>query len=153
MQYEQIDVDYEDSDTKIAVSDFEYFHQLFFLMMTIQNNNDDQETHNFLKTYYMLEKVNAVEPQNNLATPVIILCDTGCGKTIRNNIEHLDTYEQIKNTDIILSRLNGIDKTIKRVCRLELMGKNNEIFPIMAIVPRDNIPHPPPESMKDFVQL
>ena len=81
LQNEQIDVDYEDFDTKIALSNFQYVHQFFIPMMAIKNNNEE-ETHNFLKTYYMLEKVNAVDPKTNLATPVIILCDTGCGKTV-----------------------------------------------------------------------
>ena len=52
LQNEQIDVDYEDFDTKIAVSDFEYVHQFFIPMMAIKDN-DDQETHKFLETYYM----------------------------------------------------------------------------------------------------
>ena len=92
----------------------------------------------------MLEKVNAVDPKTNLATPVIILCDTGCRKTVGNNIEHLDTFDHTKNTDIILSSLNGVDNTVKRVCRLELMGTHNEILPIDLIVPKEQIPKPPP---------
>ena len=65
MQNEQIDVDYEDSDTKIAVSDFEYVHQFFIPVMAIKNK-DYQETNNYLKTYYMLEKVNAVDSKLTL---------------------------------------------------------------------------------------
>ena len=68
------------------------------------------------KTFFRLEKVNALVPNSNETTPILILFDCGSGKTVGNDIEHLDGFENQHSTDIILSSLNGIDRTQKRVC-------------------------------------
>ena len=70
-------------------------------------------TYNFAKTFFRLEKVNALIPNSNETTPVLILFDCGSGKTVRNQVEHLDGFKNPQSTNIILSSLNGIDRTKK----------------------------------------
>ena len=67
-----------------------------------------------------------------------------------NQIEHLDGFENPHSTDIILSSLNGIDRTQKRVCELTLVGASGAQFPIEVIIPADSIPKPPQQSMDCF---
>ena len=71
-------------------------------------------------------------------------------KKVGNNIEHLDGFENPHSTDIILSSLNGIDRTQKWVCELTLVGASGEQFPIEVIIPADSIPKPPQQNMECF---
>ena len=90
--------------------------------MAIKNNNHLIINHNFVQTFFKLEKVNAQIPNSNRTTPVLILFNCGSRKTVGNQIEHLDGFKNPHSTDIILSSLNGIDRTQKRVCELTLVG-------------------------------
>ena len=57
---EQIDIDYEDFNTKIELSDHIFVEQLYVPTMAIKNDDPDPITHHFLKTFFCLEKVNAI---------------------------------------------------------------------------------------------
>ena len=55
-----------------------------------------------------------------------------------------------QSKDIVLSFLNGIDRTQKRVCEVTLVGSSGKQFPIEVIIPSDSIPKPPTQSMDCF---
>ena len=150
LENEIIDVDYDDLDEKLEISDGIEFNQLFIPTLAIKNDENQIINYNFAKTFFRLEKVNALVPNSNETTPVIILFDCGSGKTVGNNIESLDGFENPHSTDIVLSSLNGIDRTQKRVCEVTIVGAEGEQFPIEVIIPADSIPKPPPQSMNGF---
>ena len=157
LENEIIDFDYDDLVEKLEVSDGIEFNQLFVPTLAIKNDdnqikNDDNQiiNYNFAKTYFRLEKVNVLVPNSNETTPVLILFDCGSGKTVGNNVEHLDGFENPHYTDIVLSSLNGIDRTQKRVCELTIVGTSGEQFPIEVIIPADLIPKPPIQNMDCF---
>ena len=50
-------------------------------MMAVSNNDNEPITHHFLKTFFMLEKVNAIDPQTGNTTQAIVLFDAGNGPT------------------------------------------------------------------------
>ena len=110
--------DNDDYETKIALQTFELIHYTYFLPI-LDIKDDDSENSNVYsnKTYYMLEKVKAINPKTQMTEQVLLLSDTGCRKTVGNQIEHLDHFEQETRTNIVLSSLNGID-SVKRVCRI-----------------------------------
>ena len=53
---------------------------------------------------------------------MLILFDCGSGKTVGNHVESLDGYEHMKTTDIVLSSLNGEDRTEKRISQISILG-------------------------------
>ena len=120
--------------------------------MAIKNDDPDPITHHFLKTFFRLEKVNAVIPNTEETTPVLILFDCGSGKTVGNYVESLDGYEQMKTTNIVLSSLNGDDSTQKRVCQVTILGHDGKQFPLDVIIPKEEIPKPAPQSMECFMK-
>ena len=61
---EQIDINFEDLDQNIEFSDQIFFHQLYVLSMAIRDHNEPI-IHNFLKTFFRLEKANALIPNTN----------------------------------------------------------------------------------------
>merc|ERR1712240_512543 len=150
LENEIIDIDYDDFDEKLEVSDNIALNQLFIPTLAIKNDDNQVANFNFAKTFFRLEKVNVLVPNSNETTPVIILFDCGSGKTVGNDIEHLDGFENPHYTDIILSSLNGIDRTQKRVCELTIVGTSGEQFPIEVIIPADLIPKPPIQNMDCF---
>ena len=60
---------------------------------------------------------------------MLVLFYCGSGKTVGNEIEHLDGFKNPQTTDIVLSSLNGIDRTQKRVCEITLVGSTSKQFP------------------------
>ena len=54
---EQIDIDYEDFNTKIELSDQIFIEQLYVPTMAIKNDDDDPITHHFLKTFFAWKKL------------------------------------------------------------------------------------------------
>ena len=81
---------------------------------------------------------------------IIIVYDSGSGRTVGNNIEYLDQGKVQQFTNLILSSLNGIDKSQKRVCEISILQNSLESCSLEVICPRDNIPKPPPQSMSVF---
>ena len=69
---EQIYINFEDLDKKIELSDHIFFHQLYVPTMVIKDYNI-LITHNFLKTFFRLEKANALIPNTNETTPGLVL--------------------------------------------------------------------------------
>ena len=121
--------------------------------MPVSINDNDPITYNFLKTFFMLEKVNTLYPRSGNTTPGIVLFDSGSGKTVGNQLEHIDSNDHIQTTDNILSGLNWIDRTQKRVCQITILGYLVEHFPLELIFPKENIPKPPPQSMACFIKV
>ena len=150
MNDEQIDIDFEDLDQKIEMSDHIFFNQIYVPTMAIKDDNEPI-THNFLKTFFRLEKANALIHHTDQTTPVLVLFDCGSGKTVGNQLESLDENESMKTTDITLSSLNGIDKSQKRVCKITLVCNNGEKFPLEVIIPKEEIPKPAPQNMRFLV--
>ena len=81
---EIIDIDYEDLNEKLEISDGVAFNQFFIPTLAIKNEDNPIVTYNFAKTFFRLEKVNAMLPDSNETTPVLILFDGGSGKTVGN---------------------------------------------------------------------
>ena len=97
-----------------------------------------------------MEKTNALIPNTDQTTPVLVLFDCGSGKTVGNQLESLDENEGMKTTDITLSSLNGIDRSQKRVCKITLVSDKGEKFPLEVIIPKEEIPKPAPQNMRCF---
>ena len=109
-------------------------------------------THNFLKTYFELEKVKAMIPNSDKTTPVLVLFDGDSGTTVVNHLEELDGFETQQTKNIILSSLNGVDRAQKRVCKVTLLGQDDEQIPLDIVVPSELIPKPGAQSMEEFHQ-
>ena len=67
-----------------------------------------------------------------------------------NHLEELDEYETQQTKNIILSSLNGVDRAQKRVCKVTLLGQNDEQIPLDIVVPSELIPKPGAQSMEEF---
>ena len=106
-----------------------------------------------LQKNFLMEKVLVNLPINGTKdhpTEIIIVYDSGSGRTVGNNIEYLDQSKVQRFTNLILSSLNGIDKSLKRVCEISILQNSLESCSLDIICPRDNIPKPPPQSMSVF---
>ena len=86
---EQIDINFEDHDKKIELSDHIFFHQLYVPTMAIKDDNEPI-THNFLKTLFRLKNANVLIPNTSETTPVLVLFDCGSGKNVGNQLGSLD---------------------------------------------------------------
>ena len=115
-----------------------------------KNSDNTAITHNFLKTFFELEKVKAMIPNSDKTTPVLVLFDGGSGTTVGNHLEELDGFETQRTKNIILSSLNGVDRSQKRVCQVTLVIKDDEKIPLEVVVPSELIPKPAAQSMEDF---
>ena len=71
-------------------------NQLYIPTLNIKDNDNTPITHNFLKTYFELEKVKAIVPNSNKKSPVLVLFDGGSGKTVGNQLEDLDGFETLQ---------------------------------------------------------
>merc|ERR1711867_47621 len=69
-----------------------------------------------------------------------------------NHLEDLDEYETQQKKIIILSSLNGVDRSQKRVCQVTLLGQDDEQIPLDIVVPSELIPKPGAQSMEEFHQ-
>ena len=147
---EFIEIDVEDYDNKLALSDEIDMTQNCIPTLNIKNSDNTPITHNFLKTYFELEKVRAKVPNSDKTTPVLVLFDGGSGTTVGNHLEDLDGYETQQTKNIILSYLNGVDRAQKRVCKVTLLGQDDEQIPLDIVVPSELIPKPGAQSMEDF---
>ena len=76
--------------------------------------------------------------------PIVVL-------SYASSVEEFDTFSDEQTTNIVLSSLNGVDRSTKRICRIELMHDNSEqTTPIEVIIPTDRIPTPNAQSMRGF---
>ena len=120
---EFIEIDVDDYDEKLAKSDEIDFNQNCVPTLNIKNSDNTPITHNFLKTYFELEKVKAMVPNTDKTTPVLVLFDGGSGTTVGNHLEDLDGFETQQTKNIKMSSLNGVVRTKKRVCKVTLVDK------------------------------
>ena len=104
----------------------------------------------FLKTFFRLEKANALISNTDQTTPILVLFDCRSGKTVGNQLKCLDENEIMKTTDIMLSSLNDIDRSQKRVCKITLVSDKGEKYPLEVIIPKEEIPKTAPQSMNCF---
>ena len=106
-----------------------------------------------VQTFFLMEKVFVNLP--NVGTKEIILIyDSGSGTSIGNKIESLDHLKVPKFTDLVLSSLNGYDKTRKRVCDINVRQKDWESSCSFEVIcPQDKIPTPQPQSMNTFCKV
>ena len=88
-------------DEKLAVAHIQSLQSLFIPIMVVAN--DEQTDPNSQKTYFILEKINIDDLATGESVPAITLCDSGSGKTVANNVEHLDTFSEVKTINIVLS--------------------------------------------------
>ena len=107
------------------MSDKMDFNQSCAPTLNIKNSYSTPLTHNFLKTYFELEKVKTMIPNTDKTTPVLVLFDRGSGTIVDNHLEKLDGFETQQTKNIILSSLNGVDRAQKRVCKVTLVDKND----------------------------
>ena len=87
---EFVEIDVDDYDNKLAISDEIDFTQNCIPTLNIRNSDNTPITHNFLKTYFELEKIKAIVPNTDKTTPVLVLFDGGSGTTVGNHLEELD---------------------------------------------------------------
>ena len=95
-----------------------------------------------MKKFFELEKIKAKIPNSDKTTPVLVLFDGGSGTTVGNHLEELDGFETKQTKNIILSSLNGVDRAQKRVCKVTLLGQEDEEIPLEIVVPSELIPKP-----------
>ena len=115
---EFIEIDVDDYDNKLAISDEIDMTQNCIPTLNIKDSHNTPIPHNFLKTYFELEKVKAIVPNTDKTT--LVLFDRGSGTTVGNHLEELDRFETQQTKNIILSSLNGVDQAQKRVCKVTL---------------------------------
>ena len=132
---ELIEIDVIDYDSKLALSDEIDMTQNCIPTLNIKNSDNTPITHNFLKTYFELEKIKAKIPNSDKTTPVLVLFDGGSGTTVGNHLEDLDEYETQQTKNIILSSLNGVDRSQKRVCQVTLIGQGDKKIPLNVVIP------------------
>merc|ERR1711895_168528 len=102
-------------------------------------------TRSNLQTFFLMEKVLVNLPLSeakNNPTEIIIVYDSGSGRTVGNHIQYLDQSKVQRFTNLILSSLNGIDKSQKRVCEISILQNSKGSCSLEVICPRDNIPQP-----------
>merc|ERR1712215_32473 len=106
-------------DDKTAYNDVYEVQNLFIPVMRVAENNWTMNA----QTFFLMEKVFVNLPTVG-TKEIILIYDSGSGRTVGNKIESLDHLEIPKFTDLVLSSLNGIDKTQKRVCEISLHQQN-----------------------------
>ena len=147
---EFIEIDVDDYDNKLALSDEIDMTQNCIPTLNIKNSDNTPITHNFLKTYFELEKIKTIVPYSDKTAPFLVLFDGGSGTTMGNHLEELDGFETQQTKNIILSTLNGVDRAQKRVCKVTLVDNNDDKIPLEVVVPSELIHKPGAQSMEDF---
>ena len=94
-------------DKKTECNDVYVVQNLFIPVMRVSENKD--YTMN-LQTFFLMEKVLVNLPTGG-TKEIILIYDSGSGRTVGNKIESLDHLKVPKFTDLVLSSLNGIDKS------------------------------------------
>ena len=94
-------------DEKTECNDVYVVQNLFIPVMRVSENKD--YTRN-LQTFFLMEKVLVNLPTGG-TKEIILIYDSGSGRTVDNKIESLDHLKVPKFTDLVLSSLNGIEKS------------------------------------------
>ena len=101
-------------DEKIECSDVYVVQNLFIPVMRVSENNESKMN---LQTFFLMEKVLVDLPTKGIiketkeTKEIILIYDSGSGRTVGNNIESLDQLKVQQFTDLVLSSLNGIDRS------------------------------------------
>ena len=138
---------------KIECSDIYVVQNLFIPIMLVSETMGSRAN---LEKNFLMEKVLVNLPINGTKdhpTEIIIVYDSGSGRTVGNNIEYLDQGKVQQFTNLILSSLNGIDKSQKRVCEISILQNSLESCSLEVICPRDSIPKPSLQSMSVFREM
>ena len=93
-------------DDKTIYNDVYEVQNLFIPVMRVAENNWSMN----VQTFFLMEKV-LVNLPNGGTKEIVLIYDSGSGRTVGNKIENLDRLEIPKFTDLVLSSLNGIDKS------------------------------------------
>ena len=147
---ENLEQNLDEMDEKIECSDIYVVQNLFIPIMLVSENMGSRAN---LQTFFLMEKVLVNLPINSTKdhpTEIIIVYDSGSGRTVGNNIEYLDQGKVQQFTNLIFSILNGIDKSQKRVCEISILQNSLKSCSLEVFCPWDNIPKPPPQSMSVF---
>ena len=134
-------------DDKTTYNDVYELQNLFILVMRVAENNWAMN----VQTFFLMEKVLVNLPTVG-TKEIVLIYDSGSGRTVGNKIESLDHLEIPKFTDLVLSSLNGIDKSRKRVCEISV-NKQYGTCSFDVICPQDKIPTPYPQSMSTFFKV
>ena len=109
----QVDTIVEDWDEKLNAADLQTVQTLFMPMIfstteTHALNPADSQIH---RTFFLIEKAEARDPVSSGVSPVIVLYDSGSGRSVGNSVEFLDYYPNQQTTEIVLCSLNGMDRS------------------------------------------
>ena len=133
-------------DKKTECNDIYVVQNLFIPVMPVSENNDSAMN---IQTFFLMEKVLVNLPTVG-TKEIILIYDSGSRRTVGNKIESLDHLKVPKFTDLVLSSLNGIDKSQKRVCEINVYQQTWDSCSFDVICPQDMILTPFPQSMKTF---
>ena len=97
-----------------------------------------------------MDKVWVNFPATKESKEIILLYDSSSGQMVSNDVDSLDQFKEQQFTNLVLSSLNGTDKSQKRVCNININQNTMELCSLEVICPRDNIPKPFPQSMSLF---
>ena len=136
----------DEMEDKTECNDVYVVQNLFIPVMRVSENNDCAVN---IQTFFLMEKVLVNLPTVG-TKEIILIYDSGSGRTVGNKIESLDHLQIPKFTDLVLSSLNGIDKSRKRVCEINVHQQTWDSCSFDVICPQDKIPTPYPQSMKTF---
>ena len=87
---ENFEQNLDEMDEKIECSDIYVVQNLFIPIMLVSENMGSRAN---LQTFSLMEKVLVNHPENgtkNQPTKIIVVYDSGSGRTVGNNIEYLD---------------------------------------------------------------
>ena len=127
-------------EDKTECNDVYVVQNLFIPVMRVSENNDSAMN---IQTFFLMEKVLVNLPTVG-TKEIILIYDSGSRRTVGNKIESLDHLKVPKFTDLVLSSLNGIDKSRQRVCEINIHQKTWDSCSYEVICPRDIIPTPFP---------
>ena len=73
-----------------------------------------------IQTFFLIEKVWVNLPATKESKKIILVYDSGSGRTVVNDVESLDKFKEKQFTNLVLSSLNDTDKLQKRVCEISI---------------------------------
>ena len=88
-----------------------WFRIFFILIMCVSKSIESKMN---LQTFFLMEKVLVDLPTKGTSKEtkeINLIYDSGSGQTVGNNIESLDQLKVQQFTDLVLSSLNGIDRS------------------------------------------
>merc|ERR1712240_877880 len=118
-------------DEKTECNDIYVVQNLFIPVMRVSENNEYPMN---IQKFFLMEKVLINLPTVG-TKEIILIYDSGSGTSVGKKKESLDHLEIPKFTDLVLSSLNGYDKTRKRVCEISVHQKTSNSCSFDVICP------------------